>query len=113
MVARAHVDDDRLALADDALARLMVWSRGMCPGSDDRRESRTFCAERDVFLMDLPGDLPLGLARADRRGDAAVRLGGDLERLAQQRDLRRRLDSTQLLDDAVGGDPLDLATQLA
>ena len=87
VVARTHVDNDRLALADDALTRLMVWAGGVSTGGDDGWEGGPFGAELNEGLMDAPCDIPFCLAGLDCRRDSVKGFAGDLKRLAQQRDL--------------------------
>src|SRR5439155_15230702 len=100
----ADVEDDRLAGADDAVGRLVVWRRGVRARRDDR-EVWTLMAFGREPVPRLARDVRLGAPDEPARRDLVDDAIGRLRRLAEELDLLGVLRHPQLPRN--GGSPLE------
>ena len=94
---RAEVELEEVAVAQLGGVGPVVRDRRVGAGGDDRLEGRRLRAERQHPGVELPADLQLGAARAQRAlgGELGQRLVGDGAGAAQRLDLVVVLDRAQ------------------
>ncbi len=100
---RAHVDDDRLALFDDPVARGMVRFRGVRARCDDGVEGLAFASGVAQLFPDDVSDLLFGHADPHPALGGDERLVGHLQRSLEEGDLIVILDGAQRIHGIADG----------
>ncbi len=110
--AGTPIEEEQVVLLDDRVVGPIVGQRRVAGRGDDRAEARVGCPTRLHLHRQQTGQVPLGLARLDRRADGLEGFLGHLGGLAEQVDLVVVLHLALLDHHVFDGDELAVIVDL-